>query len=80
MEFPKDVVCIETFYLDKIIEGNTYIALSVEHGVYTGTIVPATGYTIKGYNGCFATYAFRDLDDINIKEVMEILREELCPI
>lgn len=87
MEFPKDVVCINSDVWTNSINGipltnckhpkknHVYKALGISSG-RNGYYYALSGFGTQHYN----VNEFRDLDDISITEVTEILKEELCLI
>lgn len=86
MEFPKDVVCINS---DTWSDSTTGIIIKGYTHPKKNHVYKALGVT-NGRNGLYYILAefynqynsaeFRDLDDIGITEVTEILKEELCLI
>lgn len=93
MEYPKDVICISNKWhitnkpsraLIGLVNtsvlpiiGNVYTALAIRQGHNNDYY-----YILKDYPSQFGFVIrnFTDLNDINIKEVTEILKEEPCLI
>lgn len=84
MEFPKDVICLISDWVVNPKPGLYIKTLGphpIKDQVYIATgIIENIAYTIQGFKDGYEIRCFRDLDDINIKEITEILKEEPCLI
>lgn len=83
MEFPKDVICIHS---GNWADLKTGIIMPGPHPILNN-VYKALGindtlcYAIEGFERYrYKADYFRDLNDINIEEVTEILKEEPCLI
>lgn len=88
MEFPKDVVCIKSMpnpAWDSISRRWVYLVeseLIYESKIYKAIDGDKEHYSLEGKNPRtgYTRTIFRDVDEIQITEIIEILKEEPCLI